>query len=129
MENKEINSLSPLVWAYLGDAVFELMVRAHLVRQGWQKLEDLHRQTTALVNAGAQADLLQSLHGFLSVDEEDLVRRGRNMKSQVPKNISMGEYRLSTGFEALLGYLYLSGKQERLAEIFAYLLEVRGHEK
>jgi ribonuclease-3 family protein len=114
--------LPPLVWAYVGDAVFELYVRLHLVDQGLVKVDKLHGKASSLVNAVAQADFLHQLEDSLTVEERNIVRRGRNTKSHVPKNVGVSEYRLSTGFEALLGYLFLSGEKKRLREIITYLL-------
>ncbi|MDD2433507.1 MAG: ribonuclease III domain-containing protein [Clostridia bacterium] len=114
--------LPPLVWAYVGDAVFEIYVRLHLVKQGLVKVDKLHGKASSLVNAVAQADFLQQLEDMLTEEEKYIVRRGRNTKSHVPKNVGVNEYRLSTGFEALLGYLFLSEEKKRLEEIITYLL-------
>ncbi|MDD2212058.1 MAG: ribonuclease III domain-containing protein [Clostridia bacterium] len=114
--------LPPLVWAYVGDAVFELYVRLHLVKQGLVKVDKLHSKASSLVNAVAQADFLHQLEDMLTEEETYIVRRGRNTKSHVPKNVGVSEYRLSTGFEALIGYLFLSGAEMRLEEIITYLL-------
>ncbi|MDD2433036.1 MAG: ribonuclease III domain-containing protein [Clostridia bacterium] len=114
--------LPPLVWAYVGDAVFEVYVRLYLVEQGLVKMDKLHSKASSLVNAGAQAEFLHQLEEWLTIEEKDIVRRGRNTKSHVPKNVGVSEYRLSTGFEALLGYLFLCGEKKRLCEIIAYLV-------
>jgi ribonuclease-3 family protein len=114
--------LPPLVWAYVGDAVFELYVRWYLVNQGLVKVDKLHSKASSLVNGVAQADFLRQLEETLTAEEKTIVKRGRNTKSHVPKNIGVCEYRLSTGFEALLGYLFLLGEKKRLREIITYLL-------
>ncbi|MBZ4655242.1 MAG: ribonuclease [Peptococcaceae bacterium] len=115
--------MSPLVLAYLGDAVFELYVRLYLVNKGIAKTNSLHREAASLVKAASQAHFLQKLDGLLTDEERDVARRGRNAKSgHVPKNAQVTEYRLSTGFETLLGYLFLLERKERIAELLGYLL-------
>lgn len=111
-------ALSPLVLAYVGDAVFELHVRERLVRRGLGKVNELHREAVGVVRATAQAQTISRLMDSLSDEEKDIVRRGRNAKGgPAPKGAEIQEYRYSTGFEALLGYLYLSGQRARLAEL------------
>lgn len=108
-----------LVLAYLGDAVYELQVRRYLVSRGYSKVDKLHKLAVAFVNASTQAQVLHALFGTLSEAEEGVVRRGRNAKSgSAPKNISMTDYRHGTAFESLIGYLYLSGREDRIQEIF-----------
>lgn len=119
---QNLGELSPLVWAYVGDAVFELAVRSFLVEQGLVKLDKLHGQTISWVKATAQAQFLQQLETVLSAAEKDIVRRGRNAKSCVPRNVKLKEYRLSTGFEALWGYLFLDGQKARLRELMTILI-------
>ncbi len=112
-------SLPALVLAYLGDAVYELYVRRYLISCGYTRVDELHKQAVKLVNAETQALVLHALTGTLSEDEAAVVRRGRNAKSgSAPKNISMADYRHGTAFESLIGYLYLSGRTDRLDEIF-----------
>ncbi|MGI6605719.1 MAG: Mini-ribonuclease 3 [Peptococcia bacterium] len=118
----EPRELPPLVLAYIGDAVYELYVRTHLVAQGKLKVNMLHHASTALVNAGAQARFVHLLEDVLTDEEKGIVRRGRNVKTNhVPKNADMIDYHLSTGFEALIGYLFLAGQEERLEQIMAVL--------
>lgn len=112
--------LSPLVLAYVGDAVFELYVRTHLVSQG-ARVQDLHKAAVHFVQAKAQAEIVHAWEPLLSEEEKTIVRRGRNARSTLPRNASVADYRYSTGFEALLGYLYLSGRRERLLELLAHL--------
>ncbi|WP_034425111.1 Mini-ribonuclease 3 [Thermanaerosceptrum fracticalcis] len=115
--------MPPLVLAYLGDAVFELYVRLYLVNKGITKTNSLHREAASLVKAASQAHFLQKLDGLLSDEEKDVARRGRNAKSgHVPKNAQVTEYRLSTGFETLLGYLFLLEREERITELLGHLL-------
>jgi ribonuclease-3 family protein len=104
--------------AYIGDAIYELHVRAGLVETGVLKSNELHRKAVQRVCAKAQAKKLRSLEPDLQEKERDLVRRGRNAHTgHVPKGAKVMDYRSSTALEALIGYLYLSGEWERLAEI------------
>ncbi|MBA4536995.1 Mini-ribonuclease 3 [Bacillus aquiflavi] len=117
IDEKQLNSLA---LAYMGDAVFELYVRRHLLQSGKVKPHQLHREATHYVSAKAQSMAIHQLldNSFLSEEETAVVRRGRNAKSgTVPKNTDIHTYRYSTGFESLLGYIYLSGNEERLDEI------------
>ncbi|MDT3699885.1 MAG: ribonuclease III domain-containing protein [Thermincola sp.] len=108
-----------LVLAYLGDAVYELEVRKYLISCGYTKVDKLHKLAVSFVNASTQARILHAISGSLCEAEEGVIRRGRNAKSgSVPKNISMSDYRHGTAFESLIGYLYLSGQQDRIEEIF-----------
>jgi len=114
--------LSPLVLAYIGDAVYELYVRLLLVAHGPGKMKDLHQKAVSLVKAGAQAEILREIEPMLSGEERDIVRWGRNAKTgHVPKGAQMVEYRYSTGFEALVGYLYLKGRHDRLLQLMRRL--------
>lgn len=115
-------AMSPLALAYVGDAVYELYVRVLLVAQGSNKMKDLHRQAVSFVKAGTQAAFLKELEPMLTEEELEVVRWGRNAKSgHVPKSADVLEYRHSTGFETLIGYLYLKGNQERLRQILKKL--------
>ena len=115
-----LNTYSPLVLAYIGDAVYELFVRSLLVGRGNAPVNKLHRQSIAYVKAKAQSDTIHALMEDLSEEEQDVVRRGRNAKSgTIPKNADVTEYKYATGFEALLGYLYLKGDYSRLLEILS----------
>lgn len=117
--------MSPLVLAYIGDAVYELHIRQFLVTQGVAKVNDLHREAVNYVKATTQAKLIHELEEELTEQERKIVKKGRNAKSgQIPKNTEIIEYRYSTGFECLLGYLYLSEQQERLEEILGKVPEM-----
>jgi ribonuclease III family protein len=108
--------LPPLSLAYIGDAVYELYIRRRVLEQGPLRPNELHRQTVSYVRAHAQAAALQDLMPRLTPDEQEIARRGRNAKSgRVPKGSSPAEYAQSSAFEALVGYLYLAGRVERLA--------------
>ena len=105
--------------AHLGDAVYELYIRQQVIQQT-QKLNDMHNITTSLVNSHFQAELLESLKPQLTESELDLVRRGRNASLTVSKKKDQAIHRISTGFEALIGYYYLSD-ENRLKELFTLM--------
>lgn len=112
------DQLSPLVLAYIGDAVYELAVRKHLVEKGLCQVNTLHREAVHYVRADTQAKLLRALDDKLTDQERAEARRGRNAKSShTPKGAGVVEYRQSTGLECLVGYLYLRGEDERLNEL------------
>ncbi len=107
--------------AFLGDAVWSLLVRAWLIEQGFGRGDDLQRRTISYVSARAQASFYDMLHeeGFLNEEEEEWFRHGRNANAgTVPRNTPVGIYRRSTGFEAMIGALYLEQKQDRIGEIW-----------
>lgn len=117
LDEKQLNSLA---LAYMGDAVFEIYVRHHLLQAGQVKPNQLHREATKFVSAKAQASILFYLmdQDLLTEYEMAVVKRGRNAKSgSVPKNTDVQTYRYGTGFEALIGYLYLSKNEARLEEM------------
>ena len=110
--------LSPLVWAYIGDSVYELYVRTKLVNKSNAKPHKLHIESIKYVKAKAQADTLNKIKENLTEKEKEIVRRGRNAENHhVAKNASVAEYSHATAFEALIGYLYLTKQDERLKEI------------
>ena len=114
----DINMLSPLTWAYVGDAVFELFVRTKLVNNTKLKPHKLHIESIKYVKAKAQADTLKRIDEFLTDEEKEIVRRARNAENHhLPKNANQADYMYSTAFEGLIGFLYLTKKDERLKEI------------
>jgi ribonuclease-3 family protein len=116
---------APLVLAYVGDAVHELYVRQYLLSIGAFKPHQLQRRSSALVSAKTQSAVLRQLMDQLSEEEQDIVRRGRNAKSgTVPKNTDVSVYRQSSGFESLLGYLFLTGQKERLSIVLDKALHI-----
>ena len=115
--------LSPLTLAYIGDAVFELMVRDHIVKKGNAPVNKLHHLTVQRVCAAAQQQASELLMPILTEEETAIFRRGRNAHSHPPKNADPAAYRSATGFEALFGYLYLSGEHERLNTLFTLVWE------
>lgn len=121
--------ISSLVLAYIGDAVFELYIRMSLVAQGRSRVNDLHRQASEQVRAVNQAELLKRLEPLLNEEERDVARRGRNAKSgSLPKNVEMATYRISTGFEALLGYLFIARREDRIKDLLDYLFNKETNE-
>lgn len=127
----DIKTYSPLVLAYIGDAVHELYVRERLVAEANMPVNKLHMAATGYVSANAQFDAFHIIEGELTEEETAVFKRGRNAKSQsVPKNAELSHYRIATGFEALLGYLHISGQTERLEfilkETFDKMKEQKG---
>ena len=120
----EVGKLSMLALAHVGDAVFELLVRARLCREGPAAVAQLHRQTVAQVNASAQAADMKKLLPLLTEEEAALYKRGRNAKvNSVPHHADIAQYHAATGLEALFGWLYLLGRTERIEELFAAITE------
>ena len=114
----EINQMPPLVWAYVGDCVYELYIRTKLVDTTRLNPHKLHIEAINYVKAGAQAKQLQEIEEYLTDEEKDIVRRARNANNHhLPKNSNVQEYMYATAFEALIGYLYLCKKYQRLKEI------------
>ena len=119
-DEKEVNMMSPLTWAYIGDCVYELYIRTQLVNTTNLKPHKLHIESIKYVKAQAQSELLNKLYDYLTKEEQDIVRRARNTQNHhLPKNCNVQDYMYSTAFEALIGYLYLTGKNNRLKEIFS----------
>ena len=115
---EEINMLSPLVWAYVGDSVYEVYIRTGLVNKTNLKPHKLHIESIKYVKAQAQAEILERIKDNLTEKEIEIVKRGRNTENHhVAKNASVADYSHATAFEALIGYLYLTKQDERLKEI------------
>lgn len=120
----DINQMSPLTWAYIGDAVYELYVRTYLIDTTHLKPNKLHIESIKYVKAKAQAEALKNIENILTEEEKEIVRRGRNTDlHHIAKNASVQEYIHATAFEALIGYLYLSKKEERLIEILKVIVK------
>jgi ribonuclease-3 family protein len=114
--------LPALALAYIGDAVYELAVREHVLHSGVCKVGELHDKAVAYVRAQRQSALFAEIEALLNAEELEIFRRGRNAKGgHQPPHTSVGTYRRATGLEALIGYLYLKREQERLDSIFAVL--------
>lgn len=119
VSEKEVDLLPPLTLAYIGDAIYEVYVRTYLISKMNVPVHKLHTMCIKFVKAKAQSDIIHFLEDKLTDEEKDIVRRGRNAKSgTIPKNADITEYKYATGFEALMGYLYLKGRIERLEEVF-----------
>lgn len=126
LKKSDIEMFNPLVLAYVGDAIYAAFVRTLLVSKGSMPVSKLHKNSILYVKAKAQAEILESIHPMLTEEEQTIVRRGRNTKSAtVPKNADMSDYRYATGFEALVGYLYLVGNIDRLMELFNKIISIK----
>ena len=121
---EEVKLMPPLTWAYIGDCVYELYVRTKLVNVTNLKPHYLHIEAIKYVKSGAQAKILEKINQDLTEAEQEIVKRGRNAENHhLPKNATVQEYMYSTGFEALIGYLYLTKQDERLKEILELCVE------
>ena len=124
LSSKDWKLYSPLTLAYLGDAVYEMVIRTICVKRTNMQTQKLHRKVTGYVSAKAQAKMMDALIGELTEEEESIYRRGRNSKPYTKaKNASMEEYLKATGFEALVGYLYLQKEYERMNALIAHGIE------
>ena len=118
IKDKDIRSFSPLTLAYIGDAVYEIVIRTIIVEKGNAPVNKLHHKASSLVKAVAQKEALETILPLLTKEEEAIYKRGRNAKSYTSaKNASVIDYRIATGFEALMGFLYLTGRNERMLEL------------
>lgn len=114
----DLRTYSPLTLAYIGDAVYEIIIRSILVGKGNAPVDKLSKAAAKLVRASAQKDMLHAVEEFFSEEEHDIYKRGRNAKSfSSAKNASITDYRTATGLEALIGYLYLKGENERILKL------------
>lgn len=124
MSLQDVNKISMLGLAHVGDAVYELLFRSKLCREGHSSVTSLHKLTVRHVNAEAQAAAVEKLLPILTDEERDIYRRGRNAKvNSVPHHASIGQYHAATGLEALFGWLYLQGRVERVNELFGRITE------
>ena len=122
----EVNMMSPLTWAYVGDAVYELYIRTHLVNKTNLKTHKLHIEAIKYVKAQSQAQALKKIEVNLTEKEKEIVRRGRNTENHhVAKNASVQDYMYSTAFEALIGYLYLTNQEKRIKELVEMIIPTR----
>jgi len=123
----DIKTYSPLTLAFIGDCIFDQIIRTLLVMEGNRSVESLHKQKSKIVKAASQAAMAEALTDILTEEEADCYRRGRNAKSYTTaKNASVSDYRKATGFEALMGYLYLTGQQTRMIELVKQGMERTG---
>ena len=126
MDKIKLITMSPLVLAYLGDTVYESYIREHLIRQNMnRKVNNLHKLAIQYSRAKAQATIIHEIEDELTEEEMKIFKRGRNQKSHTaPKNADIIDYKYATGFEALIGYLYLSEDKERLEYIVKKGIEI-----
>ncbi len=123
LSESRIRELSALNLAYIGDTVYDLHVRSYLVKSRAGKVQAMHKSATSVVNAKAQAQAAELVEPLLSEREKEIFRLGKNAKSTPPKNMSPKDYSLATAIEAVIGYLYLTGQQDRTDEIFDIILK------
>lgn len=124
LKEVDTQTYSPLVLAYIGDGIYELVIRTKIVNQGNIQVNKMHKKSSGLVKAATQAKIAKVLEPDLSEAEQAVFKRGRNAKSaSSAKNASMIDYRTATGLEALFGYLYLNGNMIRLVELINLGLE------
>ena len=118
MEEVDIHTYSPLTLAYIGDCIYDLIIRSLVVNHGNKQVNKLHRETSTLVQASTQSLMMRAMQEQLTEEEHAVYKRGRNAKSVSPaKNQSITDYRRATGFEALLGYLYLKKEWKRMLDL------------
>ena len=128
-KEQDIRSFSPLTLAYIGDAVYDLVIRTIVVERGNKAANVLHKTTVKYVNAAAQAAIIQAVLDVMTEEELAVYMRGRNAKSNtMAKNASVEDYRKATGMEALIGYLYLSNRFHRVLELVKLGMEKAGYE-
>ena len=127
---QQLRELPTLSLAYIGDGVFELLARQHVLGQGTARASSLHRRVVAFTRAEAQAVAAQALWPTLGDAERAVFLRGRNAKPHsIPRHATAREYALATGLEALFGWLWLAGERERLLELWAAIIAPKDHEK
>ena len=115
---QEVKLMNPLVWAYVGDCIYELYIRTFLVNTTKMKVHELHVKASTFVKASSQAESLKKIENELMEEEKDIVRRARNTQNHhLPKNANPADYMYATAFEGLIGYLYLTKNFKRLKEI------------
>lgn len=120
----DIRTYSPLTLAYIGDAVFEIIVRTLIVEKGQRAANTLHKHTTKIVCAQTQAKMIDAVYEYLTEEEQDIYRRGKNTKlHSTARNASLADYRRATGFEALCGYLFLKDDTRRITQLVSQAIE------
>ena len=130
MQEVDVHTYSPLTLAYIGDCVYDLIIKSLIVNQGNRQVNKLHQETSALVQAHAQSEMMRVIQPYLTEEEHAIYKRGRNAKSISPaKNQSITDYRRATGFEALLGYLYLKKEWKRMLDLVKIGLDSLNTEK
>ena len=122
VDESAIREMPTLNLAYIGDTIYDLYIRSFLVKNKKGRVTDMHRMASGVVNARAQAQAAQLLSPFLTERESDIFRLGKNAKSHPPKNMSVEDYTLATGIEAVVGYLHLTGQHDRLNTLFSAVI-------
>ena len=118
MKEVDVNSYSPLTLAYIGDSIYDLIIKSLVINQGNRQVTKLHKETSMYVQASTQSLMMRAMQEELTEEEHAVYKRGRNAKSVSPaKNQSITDYRRATGFEALLGYLYLKKEWKRMLDL------------
>lgn len=124
MKEVDIKEYSPLTLAYIGDSIYDLIIKSLVVNEGNRQVQKLHKETSMRVQASAQSKMMRAIQEHLTEEEHSVFKRGRNAKSVSPaKNQSITDYRRATGFEALMGYLYLKKEWKRMLELVKIGLE------
>lgn len=118
MQEVDIHIYSPLALAFIGDCIFDLIIKSLVLNQGNKQVQKLHRETSRIVQASSQSQMMREIQEHLTEEEHAVYKRGRNSRTVTPaKNQSVTDYRRATGFEALLGYLYLKKEWKRILEL------------
>ena len=133
MKEVDIKEYSPLTLAYIGDSIYDLIIKSLVVNQGNKQVQKLHKETSSYVQASTQSLMMRAMQEYLTEEEHAIYKRGRNAKSVSPaKNQSLTDYRRATGFEAVMGYLYLKKEWKRIIDLVKIgldsLKEERSHE-
>ena len=127
-EKQDIRTISPLTLAYIGDSVFDLIIKTIVVGQGNAPVNKMHKKVSEIVKAYGQVLMYEAIKDFLTDDENSVFKRGRNAKSYTSaKNATKIDYRIATGYEALIGYLYLQDKMDRVLELVNIGLDANGY--
>ena len=127
IEDKDIRTFSPLALAYIGDTIFDLMIRSIVLANGNTPVSKMHKACSEIVCAKSQAEIIDAIFDDLTAEEQEVTTRGRNAKSKTTaKNASVLDYRKATSLEALLGYLYMEEKNDRLYELITLGLKKTG---
>ena len=130
LKEVDIREYSPLTLAYIGDSIYDLIIKSLVINEGNKQVQKLHQETSSLVQASAQSKMMRTLQEILTEEEHAIYKRGRNAKSVSPaKNQSITDYRRATGFEALMGYLYLKKDMKRLIDLVKIGLDSLKEEK
>ncbi len=129
LKEVDVNSYSPLVLAYIGDCIYDLIIKTMVISGGNKQVHKLHEETSTYVQASAQSLMMRAIQPCLSEEEHAVYRRGRNSRTVSPaKNQSITDYRRATGFEALIGYLYLKKEYHRILELVKTGLQNLSHD-